>query len=120
MSEASARARLSEIVTLEDAERSIKLIHYFLDKVLGREGQTVWDIDTIATGTSARTKDAMHMVKEAIREYVAERGMAITKGELVGKLAGQVSETDMLRMLEKLKSQGDVYSPRHDVYDLAE
>ncbi|MDR0198676.1 MAG: ATP-binding protein [Methanomassiliicoccaceae archaeon] len=120
LSEASAKARLSEVVTLEDAERSIRLIHYFLDKVLGQEGQTVWDIDAIATGTSAKTKDAMDLVREAIREYEAVEGMGITKAELAKRLEGYVNEAEMGRVLERLLKNADVYTPSFGVFRMME
>ena len=115
LAEASARARLSETVTLEDANRSIRLIHYFLDKVIGG-GQ--WDIDAIVTGTSGRTKDAMQMVKDTIREYETEKGLGISAGELKQKLDGHVTGTEVDRILDKLKDLGDVYSPVFGAYRL--
>ncbi|MCL2143604.1 MAG: ATP-binding protein [Methanomassiliicoccaceae archaeon] len=120
MSEASARARLSDTVTLEDAARSIKLIHYFLDKVIGREGETVWDIDAIATGRSAKTKDAISLIRNALREHFEERKIPMSKGELMGMLGGQISETEISRVLGKMVSEGDVYCPSYDAYKLTE
>ena len=120
LAEASARVRLSDTVTLEDAERSIKLIHYFLNKAIGRGGETVWDIDAIATGRSAKTKDTIHLIKEAVRGHYAERGLPITKGELVGKLAGTVSETELLLVLGKMVDGGELFTPSFDSYSVTE
>ncbi|MCL1905013.1 MAG: ATP-binding protein, partial [Methanomassiliicoccaceae archaeon] len=119
LSEASARARLSDTVTKEDAERSIKIIHYYLDKTIGTDaggGKTVWDMDKITTGIPATVRNDMHVVMEAIREYESEKGMGITLGELVGKLAGQVNEIEISRILDKLQSSGELYCPSIGVY----
>ncbi|MCL2607329.1 MAG: ATP-binding protein [Methanomassiliicoccaceae archaeon] len=120
LSEASARARLSRTVTGCDADRSIRIIHYFLNKVLGREGETVWDIDRVATGMPVNVRDGMRMVTDAIREHVAERGTAITKGELLGMFADQIGEIELTRILDTLGKAGDLYSPTFDTYKIAE
>jgi len=118
LAEASARARLSERVEAEDADRSIRLIHYFLDKIIGtnKDGKTSWDVDGIMTGTSGRTKDVMQAVKEAIRGYETERGLGITKGELADRVAEHVKREELDGVLEKLMKQGDIYNPSFGVY----
>jgi replicative DNA helicase Mcm len=120
LAEASAKARLSETVTLEDANRSIRLIHYYLDKAIGKAaGNSMgWNIDTIMSGSSDRTKNSMQHVKEAIQSYEMERGNAISKGELIGKLAGTIAENEVERLLEKMMKNGDIYSPSFNVYRL--
>ncbi|MDR0779005.1 MAG: minichromosome maintenance protein MCM [Methanomassiliicoccaceae archaeon] len=120
LSEASARARLSRIVTKEDAERSIRIIHYYLDKVFGNEGTTVWDSDRVSTGMPAAVRNVMQLVKDTIREYVAEKGVGISKGELLGALAGQIQEKEILLALKKMDAEGEIYAPAFDVYKLLE
>ena len=113
LSEASARARLSNVITNEDAERSIRIIHYYLDKVLGgeRDGKTVWDADKIMTGIPATVRDEMDIIKDAINEYVAREGKAMPKTELFTILAGQINETEISRTLDKLTDNGELYMP---------
>jgi replicative DNA helicase Mcm len=121
LAEASAKARLSETVTLEDANRSIRLIHYYLDKAIGSAaGNTAgWNIDTAMSGAPTdRTRNAMQHVKDAIQAYETERGVGISKGELIGKLAGQIVESEVERLLEKLLKNGDIYNPSFDVFRL--
>jgi replicative DNA helicase Mcm len=118
LSEASARARLSRIVTEDDAERSIRIIHYYLDKVFGNEGTTVWDSDRVSTGMPATVRDSMQLIRDTIQEYVAEKGVGISKGELIGELAGQIQEKEIVRALEALFNDGEIYTPSHEVYKL--
>jgi len=121
LSEASARARLSNVVTKEDAERAIRIIHYYLDKVLGGEGKTVWDIDVTATGMPARVRDEMEIVKDTIKEYEAKEGRGITKAELAALLVGQINEAEVSRLVDKLHNEaGELYSPTFGVYKVAD
>jgi replicative DNA helicase Mcm len=123
LSEASARARLSNTVTVDDSRRSIRIMHYFLDKVLGSgsgDEKTVWDADRIATGMPANVRDGMQTVRDTIKEYVLERGMGISKGELIGMLSGQISEMELSKILGKMTTSGEVYSPSFDVYKLTD
>ena len=117
LSEASARARLSDVVTKEDAERSIRIIHYYLGKVIGGgDGKTTWDIDRVATGMPASVRNDMQVVKDTIREYEIAEGKGIQKTELMGILAGQISEIEVQRILDKLKESGELYSPTFGLY----
>jgi len=117
LSEASAKARLSNVVTEEDAARSIRLIHYYLDKVIGRDGTTEWDIDRTATGMPATVRDEMSLVRNAIKEYAEDNeGRGITKEELVGSLAGKINETQLMIILDKMSSGGEIYSPAFGIY----
>ena len=104
-------------MTIDDAERAIRLIYYYLSKVIGRDGTTEWDVDRVATGMSADVRDEMGMVREAIKGYSSENeGRGVTMGELVGMLADRVSEPELARILDKLKATGEIYSPSFDVY----
>jgi len=117
LSEASARARLSDRVTLEDAERSIRLMRYYLSTVAGREGTTKWDIDTIATGMPATVRDDMGSVLEAIRTHESNNeGRGATKTDIMGIMESRMSETQLSITLEKLEKAGEIYSPSIGVY----
>ncbi|MCL2785699.1 MAG: ATP-binding protein [Methanomassiliicoccaceae archaeon] len=120
LSEASARARLSDRVTEDDAQRSIRLIHYYLSKVIGREGTTEWDVDRVATGMPAEVRNEMQMVRDAIRQYAeGNENRGATLIDLVGMLSGQVNESELSRILDKLQSNGEIYNPTFGVYRLA-
>jgi replicative DNA helicase Mcm len=119
LSEASAKARLSGIVTESDADRAIRLIHYYLDKVIGGDGQgnTTWDIDRVATGMPANVRDEMTLVRDAIIYFAEENeGKGITKTELIERLASQMDAAKVMLMVNKLTSEGDIYSPAINIY----
>ncbi|MCL2712397.1 MAG: ATPase, partial [Methanomassiliicoccaceae archaeon] len=124
LAEASARARLSDIVTQEDALRSIRLIHYSLDKIHSDlEGtKTVWDSDVIATGISANFREEMEIVRETIREFTAMHGFSATRDELYTELRkkiGDYTQARLIRALDQLMSDGVIYSPTIGKYSVA-
>ena len=114
MAEASAKVRLSDKVTREDARRAIELLIYCLMQV-GRERETGQiDIDRIATGIPASQRERIFMVKQILEELEHDLGKTIPV-EDVAKLAVErgVSKAEVDEIIEKLKRAGDVYEPRY-------
>lgn len=66
LAEASARARLSETVTEDDAKRAVYLVEYYLKKLTGHDGML--DIDSIATGVSKQKRDENIIVLDIIKK----------------------------------------------------
>jgi replicative DNA helicase Mcm len=114
MSEASARIRLSEKVTREDARRAIELLVYCLMQI-GREKETGQiDIDRIATGIPASQREKIFVIKQILEELEQELGKTIPV-EDVAKLATEkgLSKSEVDEIIERLKRSGDVYEPRY-------
>ncbi len=114
MSEASAKVRLSDKVTREDARRAIELLMWCLMQV-GREKETGQiDIDRIATGIPASQRERIFLIKQVLEELEGELGKTIPV-EDVARLAVErgVSKTEVDEIIEKLKRAGDVYEPRY-------
>lgn len=114
MSEASAKVRLSDKVTREDARRAIELLVYCLMQV-GREKETGQiDIDRIATGIPASQREKIFLIKQVLEELEEGLGKTIPV-EDVARLAVErgVSKTEVDEIIEKLKRAGDVYEPRY-------
>ncbi len=114
MSEASAKVRLSDKVTREDARRAIELLVYCLMQV-GREKETGQiDIDRIATGIPASQREKIFLIKQILEELEEGLGKTIPV-EDVARLAVErgVSKTEVDEIIEKLKRAGDVYEPRY-------
>jgi len=116
LAEASAKGRLSEKVELEDAERAINLQKTWLKKI-GMDPDTgEFDIDIIATGSSKsqmdKMKKTMNIVKRINEEYDEATYDAI-KDE--AKAEG-IEEDEVKEVLKKLKKNGDIYTPAHNVY----
>ena len=122
LAEASARIRLSEEVTVDDAKRSISTIDQYLRRV-GTDRETgKIDIDIIATGISHSQHDRMRVIMDTIKRLCDEskdgnaaRSEIITEAETKGLAADKIKE-----VLDRLKRNGQIYEPVHDKYKITE
>jgi replicative DNA helicase Mcm len=122
LAEASARIRLSEEVTVNDAKRAINTIDQYLRRV-GMDKETgKIDIDIIATGISHSQHDRMrtlidivHRLCDESKDGNASRNDIIVEAETNGLPAEKVREA-----LDRLKRNGQIYEPVHDKYRITE
>ena len=120
LSEASARVRLSEEVTAEDANRAIRIINEYLKRVgIDRETGRI-DIDIIATGISHSQHDRMRTIMDIIQRLCNEskdgnaaRGDIIQEAEIQGMESSKVEDA-----LDRLKRNGQIYEPIHGKYKI--
>jgi len=112
LSEASAKVRLSNKATRDDAKRAIELMKYYLMKV-GYDYETkTFDIDRIATGVTTSQRGKILAVREALNKLEGRLGKLIPLEEIKKELAGKVPEEDIDKALEKLTRSGDIFHPR--------
>lgn len=117
LSEASARARLSKTVSVEDAKRAVRIVEYYLRKIAGQEGQL--DIDIIATGTSRSQRDQISVLRKLISD-LSEKDKGVSVENLVQAAESEgIAEDRMRRLLKKLSEAGEVYQPHAGYYRLA-
>ena len=122
LAEASAKIRLSQQVTTDDAKRAIYIIDQYLRRV-GMDRETGrFDIDIIATGISHSQHDRMRTIIDIIQRLSNEakdgnatRGDIIREAEIDGLESGKVEEA-----LDRLKRQGQIYEPAHGKYKITE
>lgn len=122
LAEASARIRLSEEATVDDAKRSISTIDQYLRRV-GTDRETgKIDIDIIATGISHSQHDRMRVIMDTIKRLCDEskdgnaaRSEIVTEAEAKGLAADKIKE-----VLDRLKRNGQIYEPVHDKYKITE
>ena len=122
LSEASARMRLSQDVTIDDAKRAIYIIDQYLRRV-GMDRETgKFDIDIIATGISHSQHDRMRTIIDIIQRLSNEakdgnalRADVIRESEIEGLESGKVEEA-----LDRLKRNGQIYEPVHGKYKITE
>jgi replicative DNA helicase Mcm len=122
LAEASARIRLSEDVTVDDAKRAISTIDQYLRRVgMDRETGKI-DIDVIATGISHSQHDRMRIIMDIIQRLCDEskdgnaaRNDILIEAETNGLAANRVKEA-----LDRLKRNGQIYEPIHDRYKITE
>ena len=122
LSEASARVRLSEEATVEDAKRAISIIDQYLRRV-GMDRETgKFDIDIIATGISHTQQSRMRSIIDIIQKLcnASEDGNA-TRSDIVSEAEIQGIESSKVEgALDRLKRNGQIYEPIHGKYRVTE
>jgi replicative DNA helicase Mcm len=115
LAEASARVRLSDTVTQDDAERVIEIVRSCMEDV-GVDPETgELDADMIEAGTSKSQRDRIKNIKGLINDLEDEYDegapvdVVIDRAEEVG-----MDETKAEHEIEKLKQKGEVYEPQTD------
>jgi replicative DNA helicase Mcm len=114
LSEASARIRLSNIVTLEDAERTIKIVMNCLKNV-GMDPDTgAFDADIIASGTSMSQRNKIKNLKDIIKKVSArhpgKEGAPLEEVYIEAESIG-IDKTHAEEYIKKMKQGGDLLSP---------
>jgi replicative DNA helicase Mcm len=113
LGEASARLRLSDKVTLADAQRVVKILEACLRKV-GVDPETGFlDADIIASGTTKSTRDRTKSVIDIIRDVSREsqgpasRDAVLDRAEELGIERAKAEE-----IIDRMRRDGDVFEPR--------
>lgn len=113
LAEASARVRLSEEVTVEDAERAIGIIERFLRKVaVSEEGQI--DIDIITTGMPRTRLQRKQLLYNIIRSRGSE---GITHDELLKEAESEgIDFGEAEYLINHMMQEGTIWEPRSGLY----
>ncbi|MFC3959626.1 LAGLIDADG family homing endonuclease [Halovivax cerinus] len=115
LAEASARIRLSDTVSRDDAERIIEITRACLQDI-GVDPETgEFDADIVEAGTSKSQRDRIKNIKALIADVEEEYddGAPI---DVVVERAGEIGmdESKAEHEIEKLKQKGEVYEPKTD------
>ena len=115
LSEASARIRLAEEVSKDDARRAIELLHYCLTQV-GMDKETGQiDIDRITTGIAATERGKIIQIREIIEslERVMGKSQPIPIEDILREGKEQnIGTAEIEEAIERLKRSGDLFEPR--------
>jgi len=111
LSEASARIRLSDKVTEDDARRAIRIVEYYLKKVAGEEGR--FDIDIIESGTSQSQRERIRTIRSIIKN-LAESGGPIEHEDIIAEAeALGIERSRAESIIRRLHIEdGYIYEPR--------
>jgi len=113
LAEASAKVRLSELVTREDAKRAIAMLEYCLMQVALDKETGLIDIDQISTGISTTQRSKIIVLKELISELENQIGKTIPIEDVVDAARHQgIAREQVEDVIEKLKRQGDIFEPK--------
>jgi len=114
LTEASARMRLSEEAEIEDAQRAIDIVEYWLRKIGGGSG--LMDIDLVASGVGHSQRERIRILIDIIRELSEENPEGAPREDVISRAAekgiGEHQVEDTIRMLKN--QRGTIYSPDND------
>lgn len=116
LSQASARARLSEEVNEGDADRAIDLIMHMLNTLgLDEEGEG-YDVDMVNQGSASPTQEKRrNTIKNIIDELAGEEPAPVSK--IIAEADEQGIDPDTTDdVMEKLRRKGEIYEPQSDHY----
>lgn len=111
LSEASAKVKLKNKVTEEDAQRAIKLMKYSL-RQLGMDPETGRiDIDRAEGGTPSSQRSKIRIVMDVLDELEKELGKNVPIEDVIAALEEEgLSNAD--KILREMKQKGMVFEPR--------
>ncbi|MCG3217139.1 MAG: minichromosome maintenance protein MCM [Candidatus Heimdallarchaeota archaeon] len=121
LSESQARMALKEDVTIDHVEAAINLLQTSLEQV-GKDPLTGRvDIDILLSGTTKTTRSKMQTIIDIIKEESRRSSTEIVSVQRLKDLAKEqnVEEDFVDKVLEQLRTNGEIYSPRDGFVKLA-
>ncbi|MHA1550842.1 MAG: LAGLIDADG family homing endonuclease [Candidatus Heimdallarchaeaceae archaeon] len=121
LSESQARMALKDEVTIDHVEAAINLLRTSLEQV-GKDPVTgKVDIDFLLSGTTKATRSKMQTVIDLIKEESRKGTVDIVPVRKIKDLAKEnnIEEDFVDKVIEQLRSNGEIYSPRDGYVKLA-
>ena len=112
MSEASAKMRLSEVVSLEDTQRAIEIMKYYLNQVGYDYESKTFDIDRGTGAMPSSQRNKVFIVRDTISQLEGKIGKMIPVEEIVKELEGKMTKDDIDDALTKLDIAGTIFKPK--------
>jgi replicative DNA helicase Mcm len=111
LSEASARARLSETVDVADVDRAIDLVMSMLNE-LGMDPENGgYDVDVVSGGRSATQKKRVKLIKNTVDELARRHGDAPKRADVLNELDDR--DADKIDgEIDRMKEKGTLYEPQ--------
>jgi len=110
--EASARMRLSDEVTIEDAKHVIQVVESSLRQVVSDAETDMSDTDIITTGVSKNQRDKTKVLQDIIHDLAVEHsGMAPKEDVYARAKEGGFDRAYVEEVINRLKTRGELYEP---------
>ncbi|WP_457550760.1 LAGLIDADG family homing endonuclease [Archaeoglobus sp.] len=120
LTEASAKIRLSNVATIEDAERAIRIFEESIKQIAIDPETGKLDIDYAISGVSAVQRDRIAIIKNIVRELESSTPWGAPEEEILEKAENmKIPKDKAVEVLEKLKQKGELYCPRYGYYKIA-
>jgi len=112
MAEASAKLRLSEKVSIDDAKKAIEIMKYYLMQVgYDYESKTI-DIDRIGSRFSSSQRSRIFGVKDTIINLESRVGKLIPIEEIEKELEGKMNKEEIKEAIDKLVINSEIFKPK--------
>ncbi len=112
MSEASAKLRLSNKVSIEDAQKAIELMKYYLMQVGYDYESKTFDIDRIGSKFSSSQRNKVFTVRDTITELEGRMGKLIPVEEIEKELEDKLTKEEIDEAITKLDINGVIFRPK--------
>lgn len=117
LSAASAKMRLSNTITIGDAEQAIKIAESYLKEIGYDEENETFDIDKIS-GNSASARGKLDIIKSAIKELSGDSNGNVVIDEVCKLLDTKFSSDEVREVIEKIIHHGDAFKPKQGMIHL--
>jgi len=112
LGEARARARLSDEITEEDADRVINIVTYCLKRVFVDPETGRLDTDWVTVGISKTKRDRARSIREIIKDLEREYGDEVPLEEVLDLAEEEGMEREKAEeIIEVMKRDGILFSP---------
>ncbi len=111
LSEACAKARLSNKVKKEDAKKAIELLKFSLSQVGYDEETKSFDIDRMTSGITSSKRSKILLVRDTISALESKVGKMIPLEELKKEISGRLNDDELEEAITQLKKSGDIFMP---------
>lgn len=112
MSEASAKVRLSNEVTSQDAKRAIDIMKYYLMQVGYDYESKTFDIDRIGSRITSSQRNKVFIVRDVITDLEETIGKMIPVEELEKRLEGRLNKNELEDALTELEKNSIIFKPK--------
>ncbi|MDO9537108.1 MAG: ATP-binding protein, partial [Thermoplasmata archaeon] len=111
VAEASARLRMAEEVTIDDAERAIKIVREYLRRVIGRGGDELeWDSDSLYTGVPQSQQQRRLALNSVMKELLAEESQGFTRDQVLEEAESRgISQDRANAIWESMRKSGEIF-----------
>jgi replicative DNA helicase Mcm len=112
LGEASARTRLSDVVTAEDADRVLNLFMFCMRSVFVDPESGHLDVDWVVSGTSKTKRDRATNIRNIVLELEDDFGVDIPSNAIIERACEEGIARDKVEsILDLMKRDGIIFSP---------
>ncbi|NJD51237.1 MAG: minichromosome maintenance protein MCM [Candidatus Methanoperedens sp.] len=108
LAEASARVRLSNVITTDDTSRIIRIVMASLKQVMTDPETGRLDADIVNVGMGKSQRDRIKVLREIIRDLQKEMGAAPMEEIISRTEESGIKKETVEDMIQKLKSAGEI------------